>query len=75
MSDTVSFAELDRQHMELLPARTVLSMFSVQDSGGVIPNGATPGQIARFVFTMTGLPTSNSGSDGSGDAGNGGAGN
>jgi hypothetical protein len=29
MSDTVSFAELDGQHVELLPARTVMSTFSI----------------------------------------------
>jgi hypothetical protein len=28
MSDALSFAEIDGQHVELLPARTVLSMFS-----------------------------------------------
>jgi hypothetical protein len=36
MSDTLSFAEIDRQHVELLPARTVLSMVSACgcDPGG-----------------------------------------
>lgn len=29
MSDTLSFAELEEQHVELLPARTVLSLFSI----------------------------------------------
>ncbi|MGH3997653.1 MAG: hypothetical protein ACRDTJ_09355 [Pseudonocardiaceae bacterium] len=33
MSDAMSFAELDGQHVELLPARTVLSLFSVGDQG------------------------------------------
>ncbi|HEY6424946.1 MAG TPA: hypothetical protein VIY28_17245 [Pseudonocardiaceae bacterium] len=28
MSDALSFAEIEGQHLELLPARTVLSMFS-----------------------------------------------
>jgi hypothetical protein len=28
MSDALSFAEIDGQHVELLPARTVLSLFS-----------------------------------------------
>ena len=28
MSDTLSFAEIDGQHVELLPARTVLSLVS-----------------------------------------------
>jgi hypothetical protein len=34
MSDALSFAEIDGQHVELLPARTVLSMFSAGGSGG-----------------------------------------
>jgi hypothetical protein len=29
MSDALSFAEIDSQHVELLPARTVLSLFAV----------------------------------------------
>lgn len=31
MSDVLSFAEMDGQHVELLPARTVLSMFHLAD--------------------------------------------
>ena len=38
MSDTVNFAELNEQHVELLPPRTVLSMFIAGD-GGVGGNG------------------------------------
>ncbi len=34
MSDELSFAELDGQHVELLPARTVLSTFSTQGTDG-----------------------------------------
>ena len=37
----MSFAELDRQHVELLPARAVLSMFNAQDGGGL--NGILDG--------------------------------
>jgi hypothetical protein len=33
MSEAMSFAALDGQHVELLPARTVLSLFSVGDPG------------------------------------------
>ena len=33
MSDSMSFAEIDGQQVELLPARTVLSLFSL-DGGG-----------------------------------------
>ncbi len=34
MSDALSFAEIDGQHVELLPARTVLSLFSLGNTGG-----------------------------------------
>ena len=34
MSDALTFAELDEQHLELLPARTVLSLFSAGPLGG-----------------------------------------
>jgi hypothetical protein len=37
MSDALGFAEFDGQHVELLPARTVLSLFSAGDQG---PNGS-----------------------------------
>ncbi|PZS38066.1 MAG: hypothetical protein DLM62_15765 [Pseudonocardiales bacterium] len=38
MPAVLSFVELDAQHVELLPARTVLSMFSTGD-GGTAANG------------------------------------
>ncbi|MGA9308838.1 MAG: hypothetical protein WBV74_00510 [Pseudonocardiaceae bacterium] len=38
MSAVLSFVELNAQHVELLPARTVLSMFSTGD-GGTATNG------------------------------------
>ena len=34
MSDALTFAQLDGQHVELLPARTVLSLFSAGPLGG-----------------------------------------
>jgi hypothetical protein len=34
MSDALSFAEIDGQHVELLPARTVLSVFAMGGKGG-----------------------------------------
>jgi hypothetical protein len=34
MFDALSFAEIDGQHAELLPARTVLSLFSTSGGGG-----------------------------------------
>ena len=41
MSDVLTFAEIDGQHVELLPARTVMSMFASDcgcgdDEGGGI---------------------------------------
>jgi hypothetical protein len=60
MSDTVSFDELDRQHVELLPARTVLSMFSTQG-----PDGPIPGDAGAFITQVTGLGGMTSGSEGS----------
>jgi len=65
MSDTVSFPELDRQHVELLPARTVLSMFSTVGEG-VIPGGGSPLDVVK---TVTGMGTGVEGSNGTGDTG------
>jgi hypothetical protein len=41
MSDELSFAEVDGQHVELLPARTVLSMFGTGTTSG--PQGGDTG--------------------------------
>jgi hypothetical protein len=44
MSDALSFTETDGQHAELLPARTVLSMFSAGGPrGGDAGNGGPGG--------------------------------
>jgi hypothetical protein len=43
MSDALSFAEIDRQHVELLPARTVMSMFMTGDCGGCSGHGGGHG--------------------------------
>ena len=45
MSDALSFAEIEGQHVELLPARTVLSMFSTGNGsrGGDAGNGGAGG--------------------------------
>ena len=40
MSDAMSFAQLEDQTAELLPARTVLSMIRVKSGGGVCVGGA-----------------------------------
>jgi hypothetical protein len=52
MFDTISFAELGEQHVELLPARTVLSMLHGAING---PNGdsGTPGANGQGISKMT----------------------
>jgi len=39
MPEALSFTEIDRQHLEMLPARTVMSMFMT--TNGASGNGAT----------------------------------
>ncbi|HKR49129.1 MAG TPA: hypothetical protein VJT72_06015 [Pseudonocardiaceae bacterium] len=64
MSDALSFVEIDGQHVELLPARTVLSLFSVG-----APKGGDAGAPAG------GAPAGmNGGPGGTGGAGSGEAG-
>ncbi|MDQ2883774.1 MAG: hypothetical protein M3Y48_22120 [Actinomycetota bacterium] len=43
MSDTLSFAELEAQQVELLPARTVLSLISLAKKPGPGANGSGAG--------------------------------
>ncbi|MGH3870222.1 MAG: hypothetical protein ACRDSR_01690 [Pseudonocardiaceae bacterium] len=54
MSDPVSCTELDQQHVELLPARTVLSMFAAGDGGGV--GGAGTDSSGGVVVRVLGIP-------------------
>ncbi|MGH4009270.1 MAG: hypothetical protein ACRDTH_14130 [Pseudonocardiaceae bacterium] len=74
MSDATSFAELDGQHVELLPIRTLLSLFSAIDLGtggapGVpgAPGAGTPGPDLLPVGLPTGIgDTGGAGSSSSG---------
>ncbi len=75
MSDAWSFAEIDGQHVELLPARTVMSLFGMNECRG--GNGGTGGAggegeggIGLNVLNIT-LPDdqTNSAADGTGGAG------
>jgi hypothetical protein len=65
MSDAVSSTELDGQHMELLPARTVLSMFlSGGGKGGSASNGDDPLSVTNDAnnllhTTSVGVPGPN----------------
>ena len=43
MSDALSFAEFDGQHVELLPTRTVLSLFSGAGGVGGVGGSGTGG--------------------------------
>lgn len=68
MSDTVSFTELDGQHAELLPARTVLSMFSLQGTdGGTASDGANG--VGTFGMKILGMEIPPGGGNGIGSAG------
>lgn len=56
MSDAMSFTELDGQHVELLPARTVLSLFIVGDQGTNGSSGADGKSIpATSKWNLFGL--------------------
>lgn len=61
MSDVLSFAALTGQHAELLPARTVLSMFATADQGPLDPGGS----VGTMVTKMLGIPGPSTGPDGS----------
>ena len=59
MCDVISFAELDREYVELLPARTVLSLGSPQlpigdASGNGIGDGAVSGAMTMLGLTSGG---------------------
>jgi hypothetical protein len=58
MSDALSFAEICGQHVELLPARTVLSMFVTADdaSNGGQGDSGSGDPVAKFLGSvMSGL--------------------
>jgi len=54
MSDALNFAEIDGQHVELLPARTVMSMFTAGSTTGGAGGGARGGLgIVASVIPIT----------------------
>jgi hypothetical protein len=55
MSDTVSSTELDGQHVELLLARTVLSMFA-GDGGLGLPGAPGTGSLGINVLGIPVIP-------------------
>jgi hypothetical protein len=54
MPDALSHAELDGQHVELLPARTVLSLF-VSDGTPGSPGDGSDGSGAGSTITNDGI--------------------
>jgi hypothetical protein len=72
MSDALSFVEIDGQHVELLPARTVLSMFSAGgccggDKGGIGGAGGDA-QGGLGVNVLSGIGVLGTGTASAGDA-------
>ena len=63
MSDTVSFAELDGQHVQLLPARTVLSMFSQEGGLGLDKIFKNPTSFLDFLHSIFKPEGGNEGAD------------
>ncbi|MGH3512865.1 MAG: hypothetical protein ACRDQV_06250 [Pseudonocardiaceae bacterium] len=87
MSDVLSYADVDGQHVELLPARTVMSMFHAgcgceggggeeAGDGGVGGNGGSA-QGGLGINILSGLGVLGTGTASAGDAtgGNGGSAN
>lgn len=59
MSVALSFAEIDGQRVELLPARTVLSLFSAGSGGGscgCTASAGGPGGTGQGITTGAGGP-------------------
>jgi len=52
MSENLTFAEIEAQHVELLPARTVLSMISVATPGTPGTPGKPGGAIQGLGFNI-----------------------
>ena len=58
MFDALSFAEIDGQHVELLPARTVLSLFATGGSntgGNGGPGGSAQGGLGINILSGIGI--------------------
>jgi hypothetical protein len=66
MSDALSFADIDGQHVELLPARTVMSMFHAGDGGQGGNGGSANGGLG--VNLLAGLGVLGTGSASAADA-------
>jgi len=65
MCDTVSFAALDRQYVELLPPRTVLSTVSPQIPIGDASDNGIGDSVFSGAMSVLGMTSGNHGTDGS----------
>jgi hypothetical protein len=74
MSDAVSFAEIDTQHIELLPERTVMSTMFRTQGGGTAGNGGNgTGGTGVNVLSGIGILAEGTAGAGNGTGGPGGA--
>jgi len=79
MSDALSFAEIDGQHVDLLPARTVMSMFSTGggckggDGGTGGAGGSAQGGLGINILSGIGILGTGIASAGDATGGNGGS--
>ena len=77
MSDAMSFVEIEGQHVELLPARTVLSLFATggsRNGGAGGSGGNAQGGVGVNVLSGIGVLGTGSASGGDAAGGTGGAG-
>ncbi len=68
MSDALSFAEIDGQHVELLPARTVMSMFKACCGGGGEGGDGGNAQGGLGINVLSGIGVLGTGVASAGDA-------
>jgi hypothetical protein len=68
MSDAVSFVEIDAQHVELLPTRTVMSMFSLGGGDGGKGGNGGSAQGGLGINILSGIGILGTGSASAGDA-------
>ena len=68
MSDALSFCEIDGQHVELLPARTVLSVFSMGGGDGGTGGGGGDAQGGLGINILSGIGVLGTGTASAGNA-------
>jgi hypothetical protein len=68
MSDALSFVEIDGQHVELLPARTVLSMFVAGGGKGGYGGDGGNAQGGLGVNVLSGIGVLGTGTASAADA-------